>query len=205
MCLLFISTRSFACPGFPDFEICSNFFFTKSTGQFSWFVRLFPQLATFLEQFKWAKDRYSVYALQGPSQAAKTSFVKALFQNPFVVTIQGQESLNLQKFVYGHHDALILDNLVDWSLVLKHRALLQSNLDMHTLGESATGVYAYKVYLWAVPVCMTLDIDVDMEPYHSSEWLRANVLLDVLPTGAKCFEDGERPRIRMADMPQLKH
>ena len=85
---------------------------------------MFLHLATFLEQFKWAKDRYLLYALQGPSRAAKTSFVKSLFRKPFVVTIQGQDSLNLQKFVYGGHDALILDNLVDWSLVLKHRALL---------------------------------------------------------------------------------
>lgn len=156
-----------------------------------------------MEQFQWAKDRYYLYALQGPSQSAKTSFVKALFKNPFVVTIQGQESLNLQKFVYGSHDAVILDNLVDWNLILKHRALLQSNLDLHTLGESATGVYAYRVYLWAVPVCVTLDVDVDLRPYHSSEWLRANVLLDVLPAGSKCFGDGERRAIRMADMPQL--
>ena len=151
------------------------------------------------------KRQVQCLCVAGAFASCKDVFCEGSLPEPFVVTIQGQESLNLQKFVYGHHDALILDNLVDWSLVLKHRALLQSNLDMHTLGESATGVYAYKVYLWAVPVCMTLDIDVDMEPYHSSEWLRANVLLDVLPTGAKCFEDGERPRIRMADMPQLKH
>lgn len=166
-------------------------------------VRMFLHLATFLEQFKWAKDRYLLYALQGPSQAAKTSFVKSLFRKPFVVTIQGQDSLNLQKFVYGGHDAVLLDNLVDWSLVLKHRALLQSNQDMHALGESATGMYAYRVYLWAVPVCLTLDADVDMRPYHSSDWLQANVLLDVLPQGAKCFEDGERPLIPMANVPRL--
>ena len=166
-------------------------------------LRMFLHLADFLEQFRWAKDRYLLYALQGPSQTAKTSFVKSLFRRPFVVTLQGQECLNLQKFIYGGHDALILDNLVDWSFVLRHRALLQSNQDMHVLGESATGMYAYRVYLWAVPVCLTLDADVDMCLYHSSDWLQANVLLDVLPQGAKCFEDGERPRIPMADMPHL--
>ena len=60
------------------------------------------------------------------------------------MTIQGQDVLNLQGFRYGHHDALVLDNLVEWSFVLKFRALLQANVDMHMLGESATGIYSYR-------------------------------------------------------------
>ena len=77
--------------------------------------------------------------------------------------------------------ALILDNLVDWSLVLKFRALLQANVDLHVLGESATGMYAYSMFLWGIPVCVTLDMDVDCEPLRTSDWLKTNVLLDVLP------------------------
>ncbi|CAJ1417156.1 unnamed protein product [Effrenium voratum] len=112
---------------------------------------------------------------------------------------QYRDSLNLQKFQYGHHDALILDNLVEsFSIILKHRALLQSNADVHILGESMTGVYAYRVFLWAIPVCIT---DVQRAPFDSSEWLQANVLLDALPIGAKCFSAGQRQQIRMSDMP----
>lgn len=51
--------------------------------------------------------RYMMYALQGPSQAAKTSFAKQLFQKPFVVTVQNSTTLNLKDFIYGHHDALL--------------------------------------------------------------------------------------------------
>ena len=97
-------------------------------------TRLFPSLAGFLEQFQWAKDRYHLYALKGPSQAAKTSFMKSLFKNPFVLTIQGHDVLDLRGFEYGTHDALIIDNLVTWDLILKHRAMLQSNADIHLLG-----------------------------------------------------------------------
>ncbi|CAE7542022.1 unnamed protein product [Symbiodinium natans] len=165
---------------------------------------LFPNLQAFLDQFHWATDRYKIYALQGHSQAAKTSFVKSLFAKPFVVTIQGQDVLNLQAFEYGHHDALILDNLVDWSLILQYRALLQANVDLHRLGESATGIYAYSVFLWAVPICITLDADVNCAPFYASDWLQANVYLDVLPRGAKCYIEGERPRVRMTDVPQLR-
>ena len=166
-------------------------------------LRLFPLLPTFLDQFRWAKDRYCLYALQGPSQAAKTSFVKSLFKTPFVVTIQGQDVLNLQGFRYGHHDALVLDNLVEWSFVLKFRALLQANVDMHMLGESATGIYSYSVFLWAVPVCITLDSDVDCAPFEASNWLQTNVLRDVLPPGAKCYLEGDRPCVPMADVPKF--
>ena len=167
-------------------------------------MRLFSNLQAFLDQFHWATDRYKIYALQGHSQAAKTSFVKSLFAKPFVVTIQGQDVLNLQAFEYGHHDALILDNLVDWSLILQYRALLQANVDLHRLGESATGIYAYSVFLWAVPICITLDADVNCALFYASDWLQANVYLDVLPHGAKCYIEGERPRVRMTDVPQLR-
>ena len=42
------------------------------------------------------------------------------------------------------------------------------------LGESETGVYAYKVSLWAIPVCITLDVDVNPTLFNESEWLQAN-------------------------------
>ena len=93
---------------------------------------------------------------------------------------------------------LALSNMVTTLHSFWFRALLQSNVDMHRLGESATGIYSYQVFLWATPVCITLDADVDSGPYEASEWLQANVYLDVLPSGTKCFLEGERPRIPMA-------
>jgi hypothetical protein len=165
---------------------------------------LFPQLSAFFQQFEYAKERYAIYALQGPSQAAKTSFAKSLFRNPFVITVQGEALLDLRAFVYGSHDAVIIDNLVSFDLILKYRALLQSNTDLHRLGESTTGIYSYTVFLWAVPVLVTLDIDVDTAPYFRSDWLQTNVLLDSLSQGSKCYVDGARPLVNMRDMPCLK-
>ena len=51
---------------------------------------------------------------------------------------------------------------------------------------------------------ITLDADVDSGPYEASEWLQANVYLDVLPSGTKCFLEGERPRIPMAALPAFQ-
>lgn len=165
---------------------------------------LFPNLQRFLDQFSYAKERYAIYALQGPSQAAKTSFVKSLFKNPYVITVQGASTLNLSAFKYGHHDALILDNINSFEIILSLRALLQSNTDIHRLGESATGIYSYTVYLWAVPVLATLDLDVQaVEEFRKSEWLCANVWLDVLGVNDKCFIEGDRQQILMDQMPKL--
>ena len=50
----------------------------------------------------------------------------------------------------------ILDNLNDFQFVLDYRAILQSNNDTHRLGDSSTGMYSYTVYLFAVPVILTL-------------------------------------------------
>jgi hypothetical protein len=166
---------------------------------------LFPNLPNFMAQFEWMDDRYKMYALQGPSRAAKTSFIKSLFANPFVLTVQNATTLNLSKLVYGVHDALVLDNINSFKIVLDHRALLQANTDEHLLGESATGCYAYYTFLWAMHVVLTLDSDVNAQKeFKASDWLRSNVLLDVLPSGATCFIEGVRPRVPMSAVPPFK-
>ncbi|CAK9004575.1 unnamed protein product, partial [Durusdinium trenchii] len=99
----------------------------------------------------------------------------------------------------------ILDNINDWAFILEHRALLQANADFHKLGESQTGVFSYTVFLWATPVAITLDLDVDSQSaFECSDWLRANVLLDVLKPGDKTFLEEGRPKLRMSDMPELQ-
>ncbi|CAJ1414261.1 unnamed protein product, partial [Effrenium voratum] len=166
---------------------------------------LFPNLPPFLDQFTYAQERYRLYALQGPSQAAKTSFVKSLFKRPFVLTVQNATTLNLRDFKYGFHDCLILDNVNTLKFILDYRAILQSNLDTHVLGDSATNVYSYTIFLWGTPILITLDCDVDVDTEMAeSEWLQANIMLDKLLRGSVCYQDGERQQIRMADMPKLE-
>ena len=131
--------------------------------------------------------------------------VKSLYRNPFIVTVQGVTTLNLKGLTYGVHDALILDNINDLQLVLDYRAMLQSNVDMHRLGESQTGVFSYEVFLWALPTILTIDLDVDVQTQiQQSEWLQANVLLDVLPKGAVTYCPGPKRLLRMRDMPSFK-
>ena len=110
-----ILARIHACPFVPSQILCSQDSLSL------WTNSSMPRSASFGSSFKVLFDsghdcfiriknrvprRYMIYGIQGPSQAAKTSFAKQLFQKPFVVTVQNSTTLNLKDFVYGHHDAL---------------------------------------------------------------------------------------------------
>ena len=63
----------------------------------------------------------------------------------------------------------------------------------------------YEVFLWALPTILTIDLDVDVQTQiQQSEWLQANVMLDVLPKVAVTYCPGPRRLVRMCDMPRFK-
>ena len=68
--------------------------------------------------------------------------------------------------------------------VLDHRALFQSNNSIHTLGISQTGIYSYRVWLYRVPIVVTVD---ESAIWDSTEpWLSQN-LAEILLAGP-CYE-----------------
>ena len=56
--------------------------------------------------------------------------------------------------------------------VLDSRALFQANNDMHTLGESKTGIYSYQVWLYQVPIVVTVDMSAKWTP--AEPWIKDN-------------------------------
>ena len=56
--------------------------------------------------------------------------------------------------------------------VLNYRALFQANSDIHTLGDSRTGAYSYDVWLWRVPIVVTVDLSAAWDPAEA--WIKAN-------------------------------
>ena len=58
------------------------------------------------------------------------------------------------------HPYIVFDNVNDMKFVLDFRALFQANNDVHNLGESMTGMYAYELWLWRVPIVCTVDMRV---------------------------------------------
>ena len=52
------------------------------------------------------------------------------------------------------------------------RALFQANNDIHTLGDSCTGAYSYDVWLWRVPIVVTVDMTAAWD--QAEGWIQAN-------------------------------
>ena len=72
------------------------------------------------------------------------------------------------------------------------------------LEESVTGVYAHKVSLWAISVCITLDVDVNPTLFNESEWLQANrCVVRLSSSHCKMLWEETCPRINMSEMLQL--
>ena len=112
--------------------------------------------------------------LWGASCTGKSSLAKFLGKSPFVQTVQNADSLDLREYSAEKHDIIVLDNINDQKFVLDNRAVLQANNDIHTLAESKTGIYSYSVWLWRVPIVMTVD---DRAKWNSEDrWVKENCL-----------------------------
>ena len=85
----------------------------------------------------------------------------------------------------GKHAYLLFDNVNHVDFVLNYRALFQANNDIHTLGDSRTGVYSYDVWLWRVPIVVTIDLSAAWDPAEA--WIQANSVDVYLDRG--CWVD----------------
>ena len=103
--------------------------------------------------------RYNFLILHADSRAGKTSYAESLFQNPFVVTVEDNPSLDLKGFNRATHDGIVLDNCNSFQQLLGWRALLQAR-NARTKGrKSATQMCSYNQYLVVTPIAATVDFD----------------------------------------------
>ena len=56
--------------------------------------------------------------------------------------------------------------------ILDHRATVQANNDIHVLGESKTGMYSYPVWLYCVPIVVTIDLTAKWD--REELWIKEN-------------------------------
>ena len=91
---------------------------------------------------------------------------------PYVQTVQNAEAADLRAFSREKHGYILFDNVNDMEFVLSQRALFQSNNDIHTLGESKTGMYSYQVWLFKVPLVVTVDMSAVWDPMEP--WIKEN-------------------------------
>ena len=70
------------------------------------------------------------------------------------------------------HSYVIFDNVNDMKFILDYRAMFQANNDIHTLGDNKTGCYSYDVWLWRVPIVVTIDMSAEWD--QQDPWIQAN-------------------------------
>ena len=146
----------------------------------------FPEVAAWEDSFLVLGFRWKLLALVADSASGKSSFAESLFSNPFVLTVEDAENLDLRSFDRDRHDGIVLDNVNSWAQLLSWRAVLQARNAKTRGGQSATNLYAYTQYLFGVAIAVTVDLDAPdaylVDPTHRdrSKWLcktlRANTL-----------------------------
>ena len=148
-------------------------------------------LRPWADQYKDFKTRYKFLVLRGASRTGKSTLAKALCGlfgfggSVFVQTVQSALDPDLRNYDSEFHSCILFDNVNDMRFVLDQRALFQSNNDLHKLGESKTGMYSYTVWLYQVPLVVTVDMSAKWDPLEP--WICENCC-DVLLTGPSWVE-----------------
>ena len=130
------------------------------------------------------------------SVAGKSTFAESLFENPFLITVEDAEHLDLKGFDVQKHDGVVLDNVSSWAQLLSWRAVLQGRNAKSRGGQSATNMYSYIQYLFGVPVVATVDLDapdpwlVERGGQWASRWLLKNTVLLRLQNGETFYVPG---------------
>ena len=151
---------------------------------------ILARLRPWSEQYKQDEMRYNFLVLRGVSGSGKSTLAKSLGKLlglgvPYIQTVQSAASADLKGFNNDVHGYIVFDNVNDQEFILSQRALLQANNDVHTLADSKTGIYAYDVWLYQVPIVVTVDMSATWDPHE--DWIAANSV-EVFLHGP-CYKD----------------
>ena len=95
-----------------------------------------------------------------------------------VVDVQHAEHPDLRAFRRHVHRAVLLDEVANPSFIVNNKKLLQAHVDGAILGQSATQLFSYEVFLWRVPIILTTNnwhlSDLTAE---QREWVKANCVV----------------------------
>lgn len=165
--------------------------------------RVFQEVRDWEDSFLELKFRWKLLLLVADSASGKSTFAEGLFSNPYVLTVEDAEDLDLRGFDRHSHDGIVLDNVNSWQQLLNWRAVLQARNAKSRGGQSKTNVYAYVQYLFGVPVVATVDLDapdahlVDKDSNWRSKWLLKNGVFVRLEAGETFFKREELPTVKL--------
>ena len=124
--------------------------------------------------------RYKMLVLYGPSRTGKTRLARSLFgdDRTLVVDVQHAEHPDLRAYRRHTHKAVLLDEVQGPSFIVNNKKLLQAHVDGAILGQSATQLYTYEVFLWRTPIMIsTNNWCLDDLTDEEREWVHANCVV----------------------------
>ena len=138
-----------------------------------------PEIEMFRMQHGEINDRYKLLVLWGPSRTGKSRWARSLYgdDRTLVIDIQHADHPDLRAYKRGGHLCLLLDEMSSPKFIVQNKKLLQAHVDGAKLGQSATQLYSYDIFLWRLPIIITTNnwnLD-DLEPIDR-EWIESNCI-----------------------------
>ena len=141
------------------------------------FKPLCPQIEGWCMSFEEAEERYKMLVLYGPSRTGKSRLARSLFglDRTLVVDVQHAEHPDLRGYRRHQHLAILLDEVASPKFIVANKKLLQAHVDGALLGQSATQMFTYEVFLWRTPMVLTTNNwDLSGLAADELEWVAAN-------------------------------
>ena len=140
--------------------------------------RRLDEVERWLHLFQVDASRYPFLILDGPSCMGKTRFVHSLVprQCVFYSDCSNDQLPDLRRFDRDIHKLILLDEMGPTTAITLKK-LLQSGLDVVTLGTSPTQQFTYTVYVRGAKIVLTSnnwERDLKSLPTNDQEWLSRN-------------------------------
>ena len=165
--------------------------------------RFFQEVKDWEDSFLELGFRWKMLVLWADSASGKSTFAEGVMDNPYILTVEEADNLDLRAFDFEKHDGIVLDNVNSFEQILKWRAVLQARNAKSKGGQSATNVYSYTQYLFSVAVAVTVDLDAPdgflldpKDPRHSKWLVRSTVVLQ-LPRGETFYDKTKLPKRKL--------
>ena len=153
--------------------------------------------------FEELEERYRMLVLHGPSRTGKSRLARSLFgfDRTLVVDVQHAEHPDMHGFRRHHHVAVLLDEVADPSFIVNNKKLLQAHVDGAILGQSATQMFTYEVFLWRVPIILTTN-NWDLSGLSAAEldWVHSNCVAVHVDTVV--YESTRQPQAQVQVQPR---
>ena len=95
-----------------------------------------------------------------------------------MVDVQHAAHPDLHGYRRHHHLAILLDEVADPSFIVNNKKVLQAHVDGALLGQSATQMFVYEVFLWRTPIILTTNNwNLSGLAEDELEWINANCVV----------------------------